>query len=305
MSGDTETCGMHLDAAHRLITQAQGWKMRYSSKALALHRVYFFLRTVYQSTLIKTREKNDSTAAAWGSPSSTLSSIVPSDEAPPTSSSLPFNSADDMCTYAHIYGVFYSLLVLLNKAVDLVNQVVEERERTGTRTIPDHLKLQCEELEASIMEWEAEPSSMQYGSKSSKASTNLTIIEHTTRAFHNAIIIYFAQHVRLLGHHYMQPFITKVIQSIEEVERLKAETHIYAAPMYWPAFIAASEAFDQTLQERFRRWYSQVEFYGIESVRTGIRVLSDVWDQGPCPGATLTSIWRLVVQRTGVELLLS
>ncbi|CAG9939625.1 unnamed protein product [Clonostachys rosea f. rosea IK726] len=62
---------------------------------------------------------------------------------------------------------------------------------------------------------------------------------------------------------------------------------------------------DVSLQERFRKWYRDVEIYGIGCIRTGTQVLSDVWDKGPCPGATLTSIWRMVLERRGDILLLS
>lgn len=86
---------------------------------------------------------------------------------------------------------------------------------------------------------------------------------------------------------------------------MNTESEILATPLYWPAFIAASEAFRPALQQRFKDWYKQVERYGIESVRTGIDVLSAVWEEGPCPGQTLTSIWRLVVQRSGATLILS
>lgn len=287
---------MHLDGAYRLISQARRWKSKYSNKAQALHRIYFYLRTIYQSTLIK-RDDNGGT----GTCESSGSGILPDDNA--AISSPPDDSAG-MSTYVHIYGIPHSLLALLNRTVELVNRVVDERERTGTRVLPTHLAPQCDELEASIMEWKAEPPPIPYIT-STKASANSDIIKHMTRAFHTAVIIYFAQHIRLLGHHYLQPFITKVIDSIEAIESIKVETEILAAPLYWPAFIAASEAFDPRLQDRFRRWYSQVEVYGIEGVRTGIRVLADVWDQGPCPGATTTSIWRMVVRRTGAVLLLS
>lgn len=47
MSGDTDTSGVHLDGARKFIDQAKCWKVRYSNKALALHRIYFYLHTIY------------------------------------------------------------------------------------------------------------------------------------------------------------------------------------------------------------------------------------------------------------------
>ncbi|VUC22157.1 unnamed protein product [Clonostachys rosea] len=307
MSGDTETCAMHLDGAYRLINQARSWKKKYSSKAQALHRIYFFLRTVYESTRMGSTAAQSSSADSpmldWGTSAEAISGVLPEDGS--TVGRLPSDQyANDMCTYAHIYGVPHSLLVLLNRAVEVVRMVMEERERTGVRGLSSDLVPKCDEMELSIVEWLADPIH-DPASPGKVTPTNSIIMEHMTRAFHNAIIIYFAQHVRLLKHQYLQPFIIKVIDSIEIIERIKAEAHIFAAPLYWPAFIAASEAFEPVLRERFEKWYRDVEIYGIGCIRTGTQVLSDVWEQGPCPGATLTSIWRMVLQRRGDILLLS
>lgn len=293
---------MHLDGAFRLISQSQSWKSKYSSKARALHRIYFYLRTIYQSTLINPSDADGDFDGHLNAVSSAsiIPGILPDEHTDETSISSLHNESDHMYSYALIYGVPHSLLVLLNRAVEFVNQIVKERGRSGARTVPPHLTSKCEALEIDIIEWQDKPVA-----NTSSKGTNSEIIEHMTRAFHNAIIIYFAQNVRLLGHHYLQPFIWKVIGSIEAVERIKLEMNIVAAPLYWPAFIAASESFDPGLQERFRNWYNKAEIYGIESVRTATSVLSDVWEQGPCPGRTTTGIWRIVVQRTGAVLLLS
>ncbi|CAH0055289.1 unnamed protein product [Clonostachys solani] len=308
MSGDTETCAMHLDGAYRLINQARSWKKKYSSKAQALHRIYFFLRTVYESTRMipatAQSSNSDSPMLDWGTSAEAISGVLPEDGPTSAGRSPSDQSTNDMCTYAHIYGVPHSLLILLNRAVEVVRMVMEEREQTRVRGLSSDLAAKCDEMELSIVEWISDPIN-DPASPGRVTPTNSIIMEHMTRAFHNAIIIYFAQHVRLLKHQYLQPFITKVIDSIETIERIKAEAHIFAAPLYWPVFIAASEAFEPALQERFQKWYRDVEIYGIGCIRTGTQVLSDVWDKGPCPGATLTSIWRMVLERRGDILLLS
>ena len=122
-----------------------------------------------------------------------------------------------------------------------------------------------------------------------------------------ALIIYFAQHIRLMGYRYLQSYVKDVLESIEAIEKIKAESHILAAPIYWPAFIAASEAFHEDLQRRFRDWYDeQVGVYGIEAVRSGISVLSEVWSRGPSASSpSFTSRWRMVLQETGAHLMLS
>lgn len=306
MSGDTETCGVHLDGARRFILQARSWKSRYSNKALALHRIYFYLHAIYQSTLViaNSGSQNYPFGALPASPESGISGVLDEDRSalPP---SLLLQSQQKLCTYTNVYGIPQSLLALLCRTIGVVNKVIEDREQVKTRTLSPHLASLCDELESCIMDWNKDGVDDLTQTPTNKQSLNLIIIHHTTQAFYNAIIIYFAQHVRLLRHHYMQPFIIKVIDSIEVIERVKHESGVLATPLHWPAFIAASEAFEPGLQRRFKNWYKQVEVYGVESVRTGIDVLSAVWEQGPCPGQPLTSIWRLVIQRTGATLILS
>lgn len=208
-----------------------------------------------------------------------------------------------MSTYECIYGVPQSLLVLLARATDIINQVVAARNTIGFCFIPDELKGSCDELETSIINWDDEVGSFDRFRQDD--STNSEIIRQTTLAFHNALIIYFAQHIRLIRHVYLKSHVQAVIDSIEAIEKIKAKTCILAAPLYWPAFIAGSEVFDLGLQNRFKDWYTQVELYGIGSVRTGIRVLEDVWKGGPSVENKLTSRWRAVVERTGAALMLS
>lgn len=96
-----------------------------------------------------------------------------------------------------------------------------------------------------------------------------------------------------------------MIGSIEAVERIKVERQISASPLYWPTFIAASEAFDRVLQERFKSWYTLVEPNAIGSMGTGIRLLQEVWAGGPSTVVHKTSLWRHVATRTNTKPMLN
>ncbi|KAH7157312.1 fungal-specific transcription factor domain-containing protein [Dactylonectria estremocensis] len=309
MSGDLDTCGLHLDGAWRLMTHARNWKSKYSTKARSLHRIYFYLRTIYESTALggdyveRPCLENSSPESPPSQIATKVAATVPADDGCPSIHSIIPDSMARMATYESIYGVPQKLLVLLTRAVHLIGQVNEARNRDKTTLIPDHLSSQCDELEICIMDRQIEDE-LEHWLPDDK-SVDSDIIRHQTRAFHNAVIIYFAQHIRLLGHRYLQPYIKAVLDNIEAIERIKSETQTLAAPLYWPAFIAASEAFDPELQDRFKRWYEQVEFYGFEAVRTGIRVLTDVWKEGPGSANRRTSLWRIVATRTGQSLMLT
>lgn len=152
------------------------------------------------------------------------------------------------------------------------------------------------------MDWQTETA---HTDVTSRLAANTGIIQNMTRAFHKAIVLYFAQHIRLLDHRYLKPFVEEVLEGIEAVERIKTEWAVQASPLYWPAFIAASETFDPRLQDRFRAWYAQVESHAIGSMSPGIGVLEQVWAEGPGGGDRKTSLWRQIASRNNTALMLT
>lgn len=312
MSGDTSTCGIHLDGAFRFMNHIRSSKSKYSSKARSLHRIYFYLRVIYDSTACRNISSSNncvndtppSPEADFGTALSVslLDNEVDTDQDPGTGKSvlnhITAPKAHQVGEYECVYGVPQSLLILLARTTDLIDQVTTSRHHSGS-SIPLELASQCDKLESAIIDWES-PSP----TSTDTTSPSAAIIQKTTLAFHNALIIYFAQHIRLLHHSYLTSHILLVLSSIEAIETIKSDSNIPSAPLYWPAFIAGSEAFEKGLQERFREWYVRVEPYRLASVRSGIDVLREIWGRGP-GGRGGTSIWRKVVQETGVRLMLS
>ncbi|KAF5013785.1 hypothetical protein FDECE_203 [Fusarium decemcellulare] len=274
MSGDTDTCAVHLDGASRFIYQARTWKSKYSHKAQSLHRIYFYLRTIYESTAPASRIN---TISNFGIPDLIDFAEAPNEICTSSASSRSLESAVRMYTYVCIYGVPQNLLILLHKSTRLINEVTVAREKLQTADIPAHLALQCDELEKVIMDWPVEEELTKCNIYDMGVGSN--IIRKATEVYHNALIIYFAQHIRLMGYRYLQPYVEVVLRSAEAIEQIKAQSHTLASPLHWPVFIAASEAFDKALQDRFRKWYDQIESYGLGSTRTGIDVLAQVWEE--------------------------
>lgn len=169
--------------------------------------------------------------------------------------------------------------------------------------LPEDINAACDRLENSILDWKLEDNHSIALAADTDASRE--IIRHQTRAFHGALIIFFSQNIRLLDHRYLRRDVDNILDSIETIEHIKAETNMLAAPIFWPAFIAASEAFDPKQQARFRKWHDEVTAYGIASVRTGIDVVNEVWKVGPSKAKRHTSLWRTIIARTGDSLMLS
>ncbi|RDW81022.1 Zn(II)2Cys6 transcription factor [Aspergillus mulundensis] len=329
MSGDTSTCSVHLDGAEKLISHMSARKSTFSRKAQSLHRICFYLRVLYESTAVRIPRSGVSRfSSSLGSPIFGPQLIVPrrqiyfdDDESPSSVIPMPGDKytlaaevpQTEMSAYECIYGIPQSLLILLKDSIELIDEL-NSHSLNGTNPpgfIPEVLAPICDDLEQKILDWPLEDRLHLCNEPCNGNSTSATIIYHQTRAFLNALIIFFSQSVRMLGHRYLRQYVQAILESIEEIEQLKAETKILAAPLFWPAFMGATEAFEPRQQERFRQWYARVKVYGIEAVRTGIQVVHEVWRLGPTSASTanrnrqMFSGWRGVIQRRGDCLMLT
>ncbi|KAM6536365.1 arginine metabolism regulation protein II [Fusarium falciforme] len=318
MSGDTDTCSVHLDGAEQLINHMSIRKFKFSRKARALHRIYLYLRVLYESTAMRTRDGTGSRFSpslsshrAMGPHPTSLPQrlFLESDDSPSSmipmevSSTITQEPMTEMVAYECIYGIPQSLLLLLKDAIEIIDMVDMERKKTESTTISESLGSLCDKLENDILDWPLEER-LAWCQEANKGMS-AEIIHHQTRAFHNALIIYFSQNVRLLGYRYLRQYVHTILDSIEAIEKIKAETKILAAPLFWPAFIGATEAFEPSLQERFKQWYNNVSVYGIEAVRTGIQVVHEVWRRGPATNRRVKSSWRSIVESNGDSLMLT
>ncbi|KAE8370444.1 fungal-specific transcription factor domain-containing protein [Aspergillus caelatus] len=303
MSGDTSTCGVHLDGAFHFMKSARNWKSNYSPKARSLHQIYFYLRTIYESTAMRNQTQGSFQSSKVMIPE--LFETGATGQVDRLSRSLSGHSHEPWAeiNFVSIYGVPQHLLVLLGKTTELTVSLTKAREAGENSKVPSELSAECDDLERAIMDWSLDQELDRY--LAGDVDSSLNIIRQTSRAFHNALIIYFAQHVRLVGYRYLRSHIEVVLDCIEAIEKIKEESNCFAAPLYWPAFIAASEAFDEQFQNRFRAWYERVELYGIAAVRTGIMVLAQVWKNGPDVLNQTTSHWRMEVKRSSSILMLS
>jgi arginine metabolism regulation protein II len=295
MSGDTQTCGVHLDGAGQLISFLWNRKKSLSDKTRSLYSIYCYLRVIYESTLVQ--NPNEPTQRELRSESVfQYFDKISSDRA--TSERIA-----ETAMFETIYGIPQRLLAMLEEVTKLVERVDHFRSANGPAHLPDDINTVSDQLENDILDWtmnDDKPLSLGADTNASRE-----IIRNQTRAFHGALIIFFSQHVRLLDHRFLRQDVEIILESIETIEHIKAETNMLAAPIFWPAFIAATEAFDPKQQERFRKWHNEVASYGIASVRTGIDVVNEVWKLGPSRAKRHTSLWRTVVARTGDSLMLS
>ncbi|KAI9044126.1 fungal specific transcription factor domain-containing protein [Aspergillus affinis] len=240
MFGDTSTCGVHLDGAERLIGHMNARKSTFSRKAQTLHRIYLYLRVIYESTSVRKPTAGVSRFSPSLSSHKTFGPqpaipkshlFIEYDETP--SSTVPM--VTDLSAYECIYGIPQSLLILLKESIEIIDEVNSYRSNPEPLSLPEALNNACDELEQKIMDWPLHE--RLHRDKESQNGISATIIYHQTRAFLNALIIFFSQGVRLMSHHYLRQYVQAILDSIEAIEQLKTETKILAAPLFWPAFM--------------------------------------------------------------------
>lgn len=301
MSGDTHTCGVHLDGAGQLIQFLWNKKRRLSDKTRALYSIYCYLRVIYESTLVPRAEQPAQLECRTESVFCYFSR-TDSDKSADTGPYISERVAET-AMFECIYGIPQSLLALLEEVTQLIQRVDNLRIANGLTHLPDDINSMSDQLENDILDWKMDDDHSLSLAADSNASRK--IIRHQTRAFHGALVIFFSQNIRLLDHRYLRQDVDNILESIETIEHIKAETNMLAAPIFWPAFIAATEAFEPKQQARFRKWHEEVTSYGIASVRTGIDVVNEVWKIGPSRAKRHTSLWRTIIARTGDSLMLS
>lgn len=304
MSGDTSTCGVHLDGARQLFQHMWSEKKSFSEKKKALYRIYCYLRIIWESTQVITTEQSTSSSPRMITSESVFQRFEQKGSQFSSPGRLPgLIEITASASFECIYGIPESLLALLEKVIRIIDQVDRAGASNSSTGWPEGLSLACDALEQSILDWSYEETSETTSSLSD--GPNAEMVRHQTQSFHSALVIFLSQNIRLLDHRYLRHYVEAILESIEAIEKIKANTNMLAAPLFWPAFIAASEAFDAEHQARFRKWYDEVSSYGIAAVRTGIQVIHEVWDQGPSRTRAHTSSWRRVIQSSGRNLMLS
>ncbi|KAJ9502518.1 arginine metabolism regulation protein II [Exophiala xenobiotica] len=307
-SGDTGTCGVHLKGCEQLIRSARKSKTKYSAKARALHRIFFYLRTIHASTTLdkdiscrSPPEEHISSESGTLEQDDFLRDLAADDD---TWLDMRENDPKDMTSCDHIYGVPQSLLVLMRKAVRVVQLVSRFRRSNPGLLYSTSLARKCDEVDEEILDWPIDRElslcpTMTRGDEAAK------IVEHQTRAFHDALVLYFSQHVRLMHHRHLKPYVERVVSHLEEIERIKDGSNLFAGALFWPAFIAASEAFDPNLQARFMTWFERAKIYGLHSLWGGNALALEVWNKDGTNKARVTSQWRAIAEERQVELMLT
>ncbi|KAG9662720.1 hypothetical protein KCU95_g2757, partial [Aureobasidium melanogenum] len=294
-SGEAETCSLHLDGCEQIIRHVRKRKSRFSHKARALHRIYFYLRTIHDATRPWTitdasvTTESHSSGGSTGSPAVEISSVTsPLRNAEFATSfergsglwlDMTESSIPDMTACEFVYGIPQSALVSLRRATVALR--LDYLANDCDADAADSIEVQeiCRSVELEILNWSART---ELGKKAHLFSEDeFRLVKRQTNAFHHALVIYFAKQCRHLPSLYLASNVLAALQDLEELEQLKTTHHIEASPIFWPAFIAACEARDKQTRPRWRTWYEKAEAYHVDhAMSSGRSFAFQTWDYG-------------------------
>lgn len=201
------------------------------------------------------------------------SSVIPDEHEPEDLIPLIASQPDQKLTWWScelIYGLPNSLLLLLRKATRAL-------QKYG-KSPASEMQMIIDQLEDEILEWPVDVAVSRL--KSTPVSHgNHQIMEHYTRAFHQALIIFYCQRARNMHQRHVQQYVQQVITHLEQVERAKERVGLRSGSMLWPAFVAGSQALGADTRARFLRWLDLLDMEGIWTSNLTKDALVEIWSR--------------------------
>ncbi|OKL60992.1 hypothetical protein UA08_03643 [Talaromyces atroroseus] len=308
-SGDTSSSKWHLKGIEDFIhtTQRKPGR-RYSRKAQSLHRDYVYLRIMREATDLQCAALDadlgpcsEATTAWLCRPLYFLDSLNVPDMW--LQDSGPGDSIDhSACEF--VYGVPLELLVLASKTSELIR-----RKRTFARHHPGSVApapflSMCDDLELQILKWPVDRM-VENIAQLPIAEESQRLITHQTRAFLQAVIIYFSRLVRGVHRRHLQPYAESIIDHLETVERIKCEANLTTGCISWPWFVGAAETMTEDLRGRYLQWSRSIRFYKLGAYDKATLVISKVWERDKTDkGLAPVCDWPTILEAEDISLML-
>lgn len=276
VSGDTETCKIHLDGCESLIrARRRTGAVDTSAKIKALHRIFLYLRIIQEA--MPTASNTQSTYDTFEFGAHDIYYQTGSDDLE-SYLDLPKLTGDeyDSSSWELIYGLPQSLIMLVRKTSKLIGYM--HRGDAFINVIPDVQRIvyMCDDLEDQILNFPIEEMVARFMGANLN-NRNRIILQHHVRAFHNALIIYFSSRVRRMHLRYLQHYVKTVIDHLEKIEEIKSNAGIVAQPILWPVFTAASQALDPSTRSQYLHYLNRAEIHGVGVATRARRVLEQAW----------------------------
>lgn len=282
IAGDTSTSEIHLQASETLLRgQLAKCGDELSNITKGLHVIFLYLRTMQEATKLLCHQPEQS-------PGSIASSSVSSCHRQPLEDvaelMISRESDEDFRPWSLelIYGLPESLLLLLRKATRILRTNGRCDLENDVDASNSPMQSRVEQLEDEILEWPVEEVVARLET-APVSEGNRLIMQHYTRAFHQAIIIFYSREAQNVHRRHVQPYVHQVIHHLEEIEHVKQTHNLQTGHMPWPAFVAGSQAMGHDIQNRFLQWFDTISAEGIWTSSLSRDALMEVWTQTSTP----------------------
>ncbi|KAH7402182.1 fungal-specific transcription factor domain-containing protein [Phaeosphaeria sp. MPI-PUGE-AT-0046c] len=180
------------------------------------------------------------------------------------------------------YGVSRRFL----RAHDQINSLLARS--SGARTVEAEMELDSFELQMYL----DFPSLPQHNICSS--TTNATVIQHTSRAFYYAGLVFFQRSLRQAPIEAVQQLVELGIQELEALDRVGRES--LGCLMLWPALVLGAECSSSPVQGRLQKWFQSQRRLGFRNLIILEDLVAKLWSARSDPAATPEeSNWRHVI----------
>lgn len=191
----------------------------------------------------------------------------------------------------YMYGITPTLGNLLKKTC----QAAERLSFYQDQDIPLPLLETCTAIEDRLLSWNIDSETLHL--MGSKEQTMREIVYCQARAFHSAIAIFYYRTIEPSRSVNLENYVETIWENLKRAEDLKDEYlagEKRAAPMSWPAFIAACEASDR---KPWVEWWERMQGYALGNFTRQWRTIREIWsimDENKNVGS-----WREALRQSG------
>ncbi|KAI2692787.1 transcriptional regulator family: Fungal Specific TF [Penicillium roqueforti] len=198
---------------------------------------------------------------------------------------------DDDTNIQYMYGITPYLGNLLQRTC----QVAEYLAFYQGAEVPTILLEACSALKDEIFSWDIDSESFHHVML--EQPTMLEIIRCQALSFHSAIAIFYYRAIEDSSPVDLQQQVGAIWKNLSLAEDLKdvySSDGKRAAPMSWPAFIAACEAIDR---QPWVEWWERVQRYSMGNFKRQWKVIQEIWNIMDLDENVLN--WRDALKQSG------
>ncbi|KAF2019202.1 hypothetical protein BU24DRAFT_418802 [Aaosphaeria arxii CBS 175.79] len=308
MSGDSEQIDCYLLETEKFI-RLKGLNRKKSRKVRLLHHCYVFERMFHESIFVsgingahrrhvyKTIQSSAAARYSLDSISFYSETWINLDEGMrrikgkvegENDLHLEFPGVWNSTLYPEIFGTSEIYMTMLSMTIRL-GQQKDMGEKEGSLSLKEFLR-RAKSLETCIHQLKT------LNHTKNQSTTNQPNMEEILQAMQHALLIYFYRRIYDMDGALLQQSVVSVHDCLMRFGTLDSEVAFGSARLIWPAFIAACEAEDPSVQRSFLQWFEDsATSSGMRSFEHMKSRLEWIWQQKATANGTSVS-WLELMQ---------